>query len=497
MSPYTALLLFAFMIQMSCGTEVTITTGDQLCLYANLRVNFSVLYEVADQKTQVAVFELPEKVTSDESMCAKVVSVLKLNFGDGHSLSIIFSVKDNHYEANLIKFTYNLRDKTVFKDSVSDELQKVKVRPHIPDVELGTCYTCKSKDTIHISPTVNMTLWNVVIQAFISDGAKSQKTTPCPADGPPYPSPTSITTTASTTTTTAASTTTTTAASTTTASTTTASTTAASTTTASTTAASTTTASTTAASTTTASTTAASTTTASTTAASTTTASTTATSNTTTPNATTPTTTPTTPSTPTPTLPTPTTGNFSVTPVNSTDACLLFNVGLRIGYKQENKYVEKNFDSNKAEFSGSCGVNSSDIVLVSDPITFRFTFTNDTKKFRLHALNVTVTTSSGVSFSVANSSLSLWEASLGSSYMCNKEQNFTIDTLSLFTYNLRVQPFGVKKGTFSMAEECFLDSDLSFLVPIAVGVALSFLIILVLISYLIGRRKSRTGYQSV
>ncbi|CAL8308144.1 unnamed protein product [Arctogadus glacialis] len=44
------------------------------------------------------------------------------------------------------------------------------------------------------------------------------------------------------------------------------------------------------------------------------------------------------------------------------------------------------------------------------------------------------------------------------------------------------------------SEECFLDSDLSFLVPIAVGVALSFLIILVLISYLIGRRKSRTGY---
>ncbi len=50
---------------------------------------------------------------------------------------------------------------------------------------------------------------------------------------------------------------------------------------------------------------------------------------------------------------------------------------------------------------------------------------------------------------------------------------------------------------FLPAVECFLDSDLSFLVPIAVGVALSFLIILVLISYLIGRRKSRTGYQSV
>lgn len=49
----------------------------------------------------------------------------------------------------------------------------------------------------------------------------------------------------------------------------------------------------------------------------------------------------------------------------------------------------------------------------------------------------------------------------------------------------------------SAAEECIADSDLNFLIPIAVGVALGFLIILVFISYIIGRRKSRTGYQSV
>ncbi|MEQ2164015.1 hypothetical protein GOODEAATRI_002173 [Goodea atripinnis] len=148
-------------------------------------------------------------------------------------------------------------------------------------------------------------------------------------------------------------------------------------------------------------------------------------------------------------------------------------------------------------------------------------------------------------FVQTSNNLSLWEATVGSSYMCNKEQNFTITSLlSLYTFNLHVQPFGVKNGLYSTgldfdwsvlvygreakmfstdiksatrkfaivfyfrlkvfiffklhcAEECFLDADLSFLVPIAVGVALSFLIILVLISYLIGRRKSRTGYQSV
>lgn len=53
-------------------------------------------------------------------------------------------------------------------------------------------------------------------------------------------------------------------------------------------------------------------------------------------------------------------------------------------------------------------------------------------------------------FSVENSSLNLWEASIGSSYMCNKEQTFNItDALSIHTFSLHVQPFGVNKGVFS------------------------------------------------
>lgn len=60
-----------------------------------------------------------------------------------------------------------------------------------------------------------------------------------------------------------------------------------------------------------------------------------------------------------------------------------------------------------------------------------------------------------MAFSEGNNSLSLWEASLSSSYMCNKEQNYSINNvLTVFTFNLHVQPFGVKKGLFSTGE-CF------------------------------------------
>ncbi|XP_014067226.1 lysosome-associated membrane glycoprotein 2 isoform X2 [Salmo salar] len=200
----------------------------------------------------------------------------------------------------------------------------------------------------------------------------------------------------------------------------------------------------------------------------------------------------------TPTLPTPTTGKYSIAPdVNST-ACLMATFGLQIGYKQGDKEETINLVPNITEVGGACGANSSDLILTSDTITIMFTFSNDGKKFHLHALKVTVKPATGDPVIAVNNNMSIWAAAVGSSYMCNKEQTLNVtDTLTLYTFELRVQPFEVNKGEFATAVECFMDSDLSFLVPIAVGVALSFLIILVLISYLIGRRKSRTGYQSV
>nr|XP_009289391.1 lysosome-associated membrane glycoprotein 2 isoform X2 [Danio rerio] len=203
----------------------------------------------------------------------------------------------------------------------------------------------------------------------------------------------------------------------------------------------------------------------------------------------------------TPSVPKPTVGNYSVKTDNVSD-CLLAKMGLQFSFKiSGNASLQTvNLDPNVTKVNGTCGSGGSDssLFLTSKDITVHFVFTNDSQKFRLHALTLTVDLGNGNIFNDSNTNLSLWEASVGSSYMCRKEQSYNIsDKLTLNTFELQVQPFDVKKNSFSTAEECFLDSDLSFLVPIAVGVALSFLIILVLISYLIGRRKSRTGYQSV
>ncbi|XP_067103338.1 lysosome-associated membrane glycoprotein 2 isoform X3 [Osmerus mordax] len=210
-------------------------------------------------------------------------------------------------------------------------------------------------------------------------------------------------------------------------------------------------------------------------------------------NATTPAPVPTT--TPTPTLPTPSTGKYSIKTGNST--CLLADFGLRIGFIQGGKGQEINLMPNATTSTGTCGVNTSELILTSDVITIIFSFNHEVKNFRLHALNVTIKSDSGVDFKQANTNLTLWQAAVGSSYMCNKQQSYNItDVLTLDTYELRVQPFEVTKDKFSTAHECSLD-DTSILIPIIVGAALAGMILIVVIAYAIGRRKTYVGYQTL
>ncbi|KAL6117490.1 lamp2 [Pungitius sinensis] len=408
---YASFVLFlaiGIAVQRSNGTEVTVKDdNDNICLYAKLMVNFSVSYEVADNKSKTVMIELPVDVSTNGSTCDNASSTLKLNFGKGHSWSVNFTTNGKMYHADTVTFSYNLSDATVFPKSALNGTQNVTAKPQFTEVGIDTCYSCRSIDTIE-GESVNQTLWNVLIQAFVSNNSKSENITSCAADMP-------VTTAAPTT--------------------------------------------------------------RPTTAAPVTNSST----------APPPTT------TPTPTLPTPATGRYNVKPDENSTACLMADFGLRIGFKT----VEMNFEPNGTTSSGSCGVNSSQLVLVSNAVTITLTFLNDTKKFHLHALNVTGKTSSGVAFSEANTNLSLWEAAVGSSYMCNKEQNYTItEALTLYTFDLRVQPFGVKKGVFSTAHECSLD-DTSILIPIIVGAALAGLILIVVIAYVIGRRKTYVGYQTL
>uniref|UniRef100_A0ACB8FXH7 Uncharacterized protein n=1 Tax=Sphaerodactylus townsendi TaxID=933632 RepID=A0ACB8FXH7_9SAUR len=160
-----------------------------------------------------------------------------------------------------------------------------------------------------------------------------------------------------------------------------------------------------------------------------------------------------------------------------------------------------NIDPNSTVATGKCGERTADLRLNDNNntiIDFLFAIKNTSSdKFYLKGVNITLVRPANGSLFAANNNLSSWEASLGSSYMCRKEETLVVtEGYRIMTFDLRVEPFNVKENKFSTAQECSLDDD-TILIPIAVGTALVILIVFIVLAYVIGRRKGYAGYQTL
>uniref|UniRef100_A0A5F9CTT5 Lysosome-associated membrane glycoprotein 2 n=1 Tax=Oryctolagus cuniculus TaxID=9986 RepID=A0A5F9CTT5_RABIT len=188
-------------------------------------------------------------------------------------------------------------------------------------------------------------------------------------------------------------------------------------------------------------------------------------------------------------------GTYSVSNGNGT--CLLAMMGLQLNITQDKVTSVININPNSTNSSGSCHPQTAHLRLNSSTIKyldFVFAVKNE-NRFYLKEVNVSMYLVNGSVFSIANTNLSYWDAPLGSSYMCNKEQTVSVsETFQINTFDLRVQPFSVTEGKYSTAQDCSADDD-NFLVPIAVGAALAGVLILVLLAYFIGLKRHRAGYE--
>lgn len=197
--------------------------------------------------------------------------------------------------------------------------------------------------------------------------------------------------------------------------------------------------------------------------------------------------------------PIPSVGNYTLK--NGSETCLLANMGLQLNltYVEDNQTRLINIDSNSTA-SGYCGDQDATLVLEDMKTTIIFHFIVEQSKFFLKEVKANISlvvNGSTIPLQFNNSSLKYWQTSIGSSYMCHKEQRLRVtDQMVINTFNVWIQPFELKSGTFSRAEECSLDDD-SILIPIIVGAALAVLIVIVVIAYVIGRRKSYAGYQTL
>ncbi|KAL3065630.1 hypothetical protein OYC64_015729 [Pagothenia borchgrevinki] len=211
--------------------------------------------------------------------------------------------------------------------------------------------------------------------------------------------------------------------------------------------------------------------------------------------------------TPIPTPPgTPERGTYSVNNGNGT-LCLMAQMGLQLNFtyfsRSQNKTVQEllNLTPNLTTSSGSCEASSASLVLTQGQITtlnFTFTLNSTSKKYHLSGITLLADRADATApISASNSSLDYLRSTLGRSYMCNAEQTLAVvPSFSLNTFRLQVQPFQVTTDQFDTAEECQMDQDL-MLIPIIVGAALAGLVLIVLIAYLIGRKRSHAGYQTI
>ncbi|XP_019646540.1 PREDICTED: lysosome-associated membrane glycoprotein 1-like [Branchiostoma belcheri] len=225
------------------------------------------------------------------------------------------------------------------------------------------------------------------------------------------------------------------------------------------------------------------------------------------------------PTTPTPKPEVPPQNNYTLT--SDGKVCLMALMALQI----EANYTKTDGKEGSAKWnvpanpavSGTCGNDTSVLTLTYDGTASNITITftrsgangllQDDGKFMASAIAVVYTetsarfpetNSSGVVRTVSSTNLTAFEGSVGSSYKCMAEQDVTLsDTVMLIATDVQVQPFGLTDNNFDTAEECPADNEISNIVPIAVGCALAGLVVIVLIAYLIGRRKSHKGYQQV
>lgn len=200
-------------------------------------------------------------------------------------------------------------------------------------------------------------------------------------------------------------------------------------------------------------------------------------------------------------------GNYKVTSSNGT-TCLLASMGLQLNITfnsvSQNKTVQDvvNLQPNMTKGSGSCDSDNASLRLSMDAekinLTFFFSLNTTSNKFHLSEVSLSAAwPDMKEPFSADNSSLDYLRGTLGFSYMCHEEQTLNVaQDLSINTFQVQVQPFGLTGDQFGAAEECQLDED-DMLIPIIVGAALAGLVLIVLLAYLIGRKRSHAGYQTI
>ncbi|XP_036313227.1 lysosome-associated membrane glycoprotein 1 isoform X1 [Pipistrellus kuhlii] len=438
------LLLLAGLVYGTSAVFLEVKDGNgTACIMANFSAEFVTNYDT-QSGSKNSTFTLPPNAeVLNSSSCGKGNASnpsLMIAFGNGHILTLSFARNATRYSVQMMRFVYNLSDTHIFPNASS---QGPKTAESITDImaDINKKYRCVSSNQIHMN-NVTVTFIDATIQAYLSTDSFSKEETRCMQD---KPSPTVTPTSAH-------------------------------------------------------------------------------------PSSTPPHPSPTsahpssspphpTPPHPSPPHPSPTPPHPSPSPVpenpsvhkynvsGTNGTCLLANMGLQLNVtykKKDDKTMTRvfNINPNNTKAGGSCTTQLVTLELQSENSTFlafQFGMNSSSSRFFLKEiqLSMTLPDAKEPTFKASNNSLRALQATMGNSYKCNAEEHIWVtDAFSVNLFKVWVQAFQVEGDKFGSVEECQLDEN-NMLIPIAVGGALAGLVLIVLIAYLIGRKRSHAGYQTI
>ncbi|KAM6127213.1 lysosome-associated membrane glycoprotein 3 isoform 2-T2 [Phoenicopterus ruber ruber] len=190
------------------------------------------------------------------------------------------------------------------------------------------------------------------------------------------------------------------------------------------------------------------------------------------------------------------TGTYTVSRGNRT--CIKVVMGLQLMAQNTHKQMEyMAVNPNATETSGSCGTVQSELNITFSGGFIHFTFVKQAPTYYVSKIEARLQLSSDGMLYYAAIHEKLFTTTLGNSFKCASKQTFGLEkNFQLLFVNMQLQAFDIVGNQFGKEEECFLDKN-SKAAPVAVGLSILGLFVIVFATFLISRRKPHRGYERI
>ncbi|XP_073987542.1 lysosome-associated membrane glycoprotein 1-like [Rhodnius prolixus] len=183
--------------------------------------------------------------------------------------------------------------------------------------------------------------------------------------------------------------------------------------------------------------------------------------------------------------------------------CIIAKMKIKVDLKLDAHSKDISMEVPKtAQATGNCGAGEQSMVLTWDKnqLTFLFKANKTLDKYRLDTVSIDINTEN-VTVQQSDGNITMFETALNHSYSCSYSDPLKLTnntkTIEFSFSNIELAAFR-KDNTTSFSNVSACPPDTPDIVPIVVGCALTVLVVVVLIAYLYGRRRTQArGYLSM